>query len=443
MGVGVGPSPVAPAAHDRGETGHPEARSEELAGHPAAQRFSVTSGAVRRVVSLRAGTSAVSTIGPAPNGSDEDLESLADLAFVRLAERPGYQAGERVVRFADLFAGCGALSVGVMEAARALGRGSECVLAVDRDARALEVNAKSLGTSTLAADLAKLIDGKLGARATASERKVAGAAGHLDVLVAGPPCQGHSALNNHSRHDDDRNDLYLRVVRFAEIARPMTILIENVASITRDRRRSAARAREHLDALGYSTDEGLVDLNALGVPQLRRRHVLVACGQGCLPLRVEDVLGVHGVAEPGRRTVGWAISDLQSVEGGPFDQPSIASPANRDRMEWLHHNDSYDLPNEMRPPCHRDDHTYKSMYGRLRWDRPAQTITSGYGSMGQGRYVHPRAPRTLTPHEAARLQFIPDFFQFEIARHRSAWAQMIGNAAPMKLSYSFALEALR
>jgi DNA (cytosine-5)-methyltransferase 1 len=83
------------------------------------------------------------------------------------------------------------------------------------------------------------------------------------------------------------------------------------------------------------------------------------------------------------------------------------------------------------------------MYGRLHWDRPAQTITSGYGSMGQGRYVHPRERRTLTPHEAARLQMIPDFFDFSDARSRGAWARMIGNAAPWKLAYAFALEMLR
>jgi DNA (cytosine-5)-methyltransferase 1 len=83
------------------------------------------------------------------------------------------------------------------------------------------------------------------------------------------------------------------------------------------------------------------------------------------------------------------------------------------------------------------------MYGRLSWEKPAQTITSGYGSMGQGRYVHPAHPRTITPHEAARLQFFPDFYHFEAAPYRGQWARMIGNAAPMKLSYVLALEALR
>jgi DNA (cytosine-5)-methyltransferase 1 len=103
-------------------------------------------------------------------------------------------------------------------------------------------------------------------------------------------------------------------------------------------------------------------------------------------------------------------------------------------MEWLLKNREYDLPNERRPTCHQSNHSYRSMYGRLRWERPAQTITSGFGSMGQGRYVHPSRARTLTPHEAARLQFLPDFMDFSVVKRRGALAQMIGNAAPPLLT---------
>jgi DNA (cytosine-5)-methyltransferase 1 len=98
------------------------------------------------------------------------------------------------------------------------------------------------------------------------------------------------------------------------------------------------------------------------------------------------------------------------------------------------------LPNKLRPPCHRNkpDHRYKSMYGRLRWDQPAQTITTGFGSPGQGRYLHPDLPRTLTPHEAARVQFFPDWFDFGKAPSRSALAHCIGNAVPPKLGFAAA-----
>jgi DNA (cytosine-5)-methyltransferase 1 len=82
------------------------------------------------------------------------------------------------------------------------------------------------------------------------------------------------------------------------------------------------------------------------------------------------------------------------------------------------------------------------MYGRLKWDEPAQTVTTGFGSMGQGRYVHPSCCRTITPHEAARLQTLPDFFDFSAVETRQAWARMIGNAVPPLLSWNVAAVVL-
>lgn len=131
------------------------------------------------------------------------------------------------------------------------------------------------------------------------------------------------------------------------------------------------------------------------------------------------------------RNVRWAIDDLVDVSATEgIDSPTVATTENQRRMKWLIDNDRYNLPNKMRPQCHHDDHTYLSMYGRLDWDAPAQTITTGYGSMGQGRYVHPSRPRTITPHEAARLQTIPDFFEFGQNTPRKTWAHVIGNAVP-------------
>ena len=76
-------------------------------------------------------------------------------------------------------------------------------------------------------------------------------------------------------------------------------------------------------------------------------------------------------------------------------------------------------------------------------DNPAPTITSGFGSIGQGRFGHPYEKRTLTPHEAARVQFIPDYFKFDSALTRVALQKMIGNAVPPKLTYIIGLELFR
>src|SRR5262249_32294085 len=119
------------------------------------------------------------------------------------------------------------------------------------------------------------------------------------------------------------------------------------------------------------------------------------------------------------------------------------SQENQQRIKHLHDKGIYDLPNSIRPVCHQnDEHSYRSMYGRILPDEPAQTLTCGFASPGQGRYVHPTQRRTLTPHEAARLQFFPDSFDFSGVPSRKALARMIGNAVPMKLSYAFCLEFL-
>src|SRR5713101_8205724 len=104
---------------------------------------------------------------------------------------------------------------------------------------------------------------------------------------------------------------------------------------------------------------------------------------------------------------------------------------NARRIDYLFENKLYDLPNLKRPDCHKDgNHSYKSVYGRLRWNMPSQTITTGFGCMGQGRYVHPQLRRTITAHEAARLQTFPDWFDFGKKTSRSTLAEVVGNAVP-------------
>jgi DNA (cytosine-5)-methyltransferase 1 len=147
-----------------------------------------------------------------------------------------------------------------------------------------------------------------------------------------------------------------------------------------------------------------------------------------------------------RRDVAWAIGDLNEriPDESLLDGSPRLNDVTRDRIEWLFDNEAHDLPDEFRPDCHKTKaHTYGSVYGRMHWDRPGPTITSGFNTMGQGRFVHPKQRRTITPHEAARIQFIPDFFDFSMVKRRNALTSIIGNAVPPKLSYVLGLELLR
>jgi DNA (cytosine-5)-methyltransferase 1 len=337
----------------------------------------------------------------------------------------------------DLFAGIGGMSVGAIEGARRAGREAHVQLAVDCWAPALSVLRNSLRldeSETAELDLAEILGGIAAAVRESEQPLLDGGAG-ASILLAGPPCQGHSALNNHTRHDDPRNDLYLAVGRIARLLNPAAVVIENVMGVGRDKRRAAERCAAALAEQGYSVVSTRLELDGLGVPQRRIRHVLVATRQGSF--------NFDGLRTGSRRTVEWAINDLLIIDDSEamFDTPSVPSADNESRIDWLFDHDAHDLPNHLRPACHHNDHSYRSMYGRLRWDEPAQTITSGFGSMGQGRFVHPLVRRMLTPHEAARLQFLPDFMDFSSVTRRSDLATMIGNAAPPILTISL-VEAL-
>ena len=179
---------------------------------------------------------------PAPTASAE-LEAAAELGrndYAFLRRRPSSRRkGSGLVRIVDLFAGCGGLSLGVEEAVRASGHSPLIVLAAETDSTIREVYRANFPDANVdpVGDVVKLLDGRVGARITSAERKTRTTAGRVDLAMGGPPCQGHSNLNNHTRRDDERNALYLRMVRAAEVLEPKSFCIENVPGVRGDRGR--------------------------------------------------------------------------------------------------------------------------------------------------------------------------------------------------------------
>ncbi|WP_246123724.1 DNA cytosine methyltransferase [Cellulomonas terrae] len=354
---------------------------------------------------------------------------------LRRRHRPAFESGSRTLSVVDLFAGCGGLTLGTAEAAHAHGFAIDVRLAVDfEDAaiRAYQANFPSAKTQVAAVEA--IFDGDLGSKPSGSELSVARSVGTLDVLVGGPPCQGHSSLNNHTRRADPKNRFYLRMARAAEVLRPKVVLIENVPAVVHDSEGVVDRATKALNAAGYTVTNSILELVRLGVPQKRRRHVLLGIRTGLVGDDI-DLGEVLAAGTQRSRDLRWAIGDLANQTSNSWvDTPSRPSAENSARMQWLIDNDEHDLPNRLRPPCHQGDHSYVSMYGRLKWKEPAQTITSGFGSLGQGRFMHPSLCRTLTPHEAARIQGFPDYFTFDAAVTRTELSVIIGNAVPPALA---------
>lgn len=367
----------------------------------------------------------------------------ADLAFLR-SERPPYEALRPCVRVVDLFAGCGALSLGVAEAACRLGLGTDIRLAVDVDETATTTfKANFPGANVETKRVEQLFDGDLGKALTKFEKRIRDFVGTVDVLVGGPPCQGHSDLNNHTRRADPRNALYTRMARAADVLKPTLVLIENVPTVMHDVEGVLDAAVNRLTECGYAVAHAVIDISKLGAPQRRRRHVVLASRDRRVDVKaIVSQVSPRCPHHPGR-SVEWAIADLVHIQAnGIFDTPSTTSRENLKRMAWLFDSKEHDLPNRLRPKCHRSDHSYRSMYGRLDWKEPAQTVTTGFGSMGQGRYVHPAKRRTITPHEAARLQMLPDFWDLSMVTKRRDLARLIGNAVPPVLASSLLTPAL-
>lgn len=342
----------------------------------------------------------------------------------------------------DLFSGCGGMTAGAFMAASKLGVGFEIPFASDYLKGAADVYKKNFGGyigEYHQGDLSAFFSRPLSELNPRESTLLSQNSAPVDILMAGPPCQGHSNLNNKTRRMDPRNELYYAPIRAAELLRPGFIVIENVPSIVHSKIPVIDESKDFLRGIGYNVFEVTVDFLSFGLPQSRKRHLLLASNRS-LDLSSLFLTKKGNVPLPNLRD--W-LHDLP-VTGDPvMDRPGKMSDDNRRRVDYLFENDCYDLPNFMRPPCHKDkDHSYKSAYGRLRWDQPAQTITSGFGSIGQGRYIHPADRRTITPREAARIQGFPDWFSFSEIGKITKLRLMIANAVPPVLTYAIILRKL-
>ena len=354
-----------------------------------------------------------------------------DAAYLRRTIRPARPRNPSgILQVVDLFCGCGGMTQGLVQAAYEFGWDVNVQLALDVEPNAVDVyNANFGGAETACVE--DRFPGELGA--PVSDAVAQGFAGELrpHVLLGGPPCQGNSSNNNHTRRTDDRNELYVRMARAADVLKPDVVVIENVPEVIHGKGRVVDRAKADLERQRYSVDCRVLKLTAFGVPQMRQRHVLVASR---LP-NLSPAMILSAAEHQGKRTVGWAIGDLVDREDAPgLDSHGRPIQRTKERIDYLFDHELYRLPDSERPDCHRlKDHSYVSVYGRMDWDQPAQTITTGFTCMGQGCYVHPKVRRTITPREAARLQTFPDFFEFG-TKTRTHLAKLIGNAVPPALT---------
>lgn len=385
--------------------------------------------------------------------SDDDFAAWWG-AYLR-GPREELDLGASPVRFLDLYSSVGGLSLGAMEAIRTLGFRPVPLLAADVDEDALRVYRRNVRPrETVNESVRALVDFRVSGKGPAAtfayepairDERLAALKGRVDLLLAGPPCQGHSTLNNHSRGNDPKNLLYLTVPAIAVALDAKHVVIENVPNVINDHSGVVESTHTLLRNNGYRISAAVLAADRLGWPQTRKRYFLVA-SRGSAPL---ELAALKQRLKRPSLPVGWALEEFLERSLDPadimFSVPQL-SDENQRRVNFLFDEDVYDLPNEIRPDCHKEGTTYGAVYGRMHWDRPAPTITGGFLSPGRGRFVHPRLRRVLTPREAARVQGFPDWFQMAVegsqGPSRADLTKWIGDAVPPILGYTAVLAAL-
>lgn len=374
------------------------------------------------------------------NKNNLSLSAAFELSWLKSQKKPFVNKIENnhTINTVDLFCGIGGISLGIEHAVHASGMNSNILFANDISSTALEIFNKNLRSKAYSDDpVENIFDGDNGKPLTPKEKSLKTKLDRVDLLVGGPPCQGHSDLNNHTRRDDPKNELYLRMARAAEVLEPTIVLIENVPGVRHDHNSVVGRTENLLKDLGYELQSLSINASDYGVAQRRKRFFLLAY-RGSLASNSLNQFRTEV------RPLEWAIDDLKGEYNSlsVFNSSSNHSQENKRRIEYLFKHNIYELPDPERPDCHKlKKHSYKSVYGRMKWDEVSPTVTGGFGSTGQGRFVHPLFPRTLTPHEAARVQYFPDFFDFGFDKRREL-QQLIGNAVPSKIGYIIGLATL-
>jgi DNA (cytosine-5)-methyltransferase 1 len=251
--------------------------------------------------------------------------------------------------------------------------------------------------------------------------------GELDLLGGCPPCQGFSALRtyNGSRQiRDDQNDLIFELQRLILGLRPKHVMLENVPGLFHDERFSRFKAA--LEDEKYVVEARILDVSEYGVPQRRRRLVLLGSRKGAIRFAPKGRR---------RRTVRDAIEFLPNA--GQSGDPLHDLPENRTKrvMEMISAiprdgGSRSSLPASLILSCHKRSDGFKDVYGRMAWDEPAPTITTGCFNPSKGRFLHPVESRAITMREASLLQSFPKSYEFPVRLGKVQAATMIGNALP-------------
>ena len=331
----------------------------------------------------------------------------------------------RPIKVFDFFAGCGGASRGFQDA------GMEIVYGLDCDADA----AASLRQNVPGA---RVDTGDIRQSNAQELRGLVEQQRPHPVLFSGcPPCQPFTKQNTQrpAPSADVRRPLLLEFLRLIQACKPDVVVMENVPGVAASASPLKAFVRG-LAAAGYGKPaHGVMSLKQYGVPQTRRRYLLIASRQRSMDLPAPT----HG---PGTGNTDFAtvrdwIGGLPGLAAGethptiPDHNAAGVSARNRERLQATPEGGgNRDWPPHLQLDCHRGASGFTDVYGRLAWDRPAPALTTRCISYSNGRFGHPEQDRALSVREAACLQTFPMDYRF--TGSMASRARQIGNALPVR-----------
>lgn len=384
----------------------------------------------------------------------------------KLISKPNSNNSADPLNFIDLFCGCGGFTLGMERA------GFKCLAAIDFNFEAV---------ATLQTNLSHIKHVLHRDLTTFGPNELSELIGvhHVDVIVGGPPCQGFSTARkvggaNHGERlkDDPRRHLYLELLKYVSFYRPKVFIMENVLGIkTAAGGEYFTRVQSEARALGYRVHGQVEDAWELGVPQKRRRQLIIGT-RADIPGYFSPNLRPSPRALP-RTLLGAAIGDLPSLRAGEGEDECDydfnlmvkhlehnGDPAYKYLFDVLEIDRAKKLTNHVaRPHSDRDlrdfalikegessavamrngvkfefpydKSSFKDRYTRQNRSAACSTIVAHLSKDGL-MFIHPTQNRSLTPREAARIQSFPDWFRFPEVRTHSF--RMIGNAVPPLIS---------
>lgn len=321
----------------------------------------------------------------------------------------------------DLFCGAGGLTHGLIQA------GIPVVAGIDVD--------EACRYPFEANNSARFISKDIKSVKPSDLKKLYGDA-EIRILAGCAPCQPFSTYSQ--RYDtlaSPRWPLLYQFARLIKSVRPDVVTMENVPLVEKHTVFDDFVAT--LRQLGYEVWQGVVDCTQYGLPQTRRRMVILASKIG----PIELIAPTH--EKP--RTVKDAIGKLPAIGAGSahehdaFHTSSKLSDLNLKRIRASRPGGTWrDWPKRLVAECHRKEtgRTYPGVYGRMTWDDPAPTITTQFYGFGNGRFGHPEQDRAISLREGAILQGFPEDYAFVPEGdpvHFKVLGRMIGNAVPVVL----------